>query len=137
MTALSTRIANITFTCRDPKRLADFWIAALGYVRHELPEEIYEQLRESGFDMTSRDAAIDPEGRGTRLFFVKGEKTPTTSIPIHLDIAFDDPDAAVERLLGLGATIKERKTQAVGPWTERFTVMQDPEGNSFCVQGTG
>ena len=95
-----------------------------------------DQLRESGFDMSSRDAAIDPEGGQPRLFFVKGEKTPTTAIPIHLDIAFDDPDAAVERLLELGATVKERKTQVVGPWTERFTVMQDPEGNSFCVQGT-
>jgi predicted enzyme related to lactoylglutathione lyase len=131
------RIANITFTCRDPRRLADFWIAALGYVRQELHPEILEQLRESGFDMTSRDAAVDPEGRQPRLFFIKGEKTPTTAIPIHLDIGFDDPDAAVDRLLALGATVKERKTQTVGPWTDRFTVMQDPEGNSFCVQGVG
>jgi predicted enzyme related to lactoylglutathione lyase len=131
------RIANITFTCRDPNRLADFWIAALGYVRQELPPEILEQLRESGFDMTSRDAAVDPEGRQPRLFFIKGEKTPTTAIPIHLDIGFDDPDAAVDRLIALGATVKERKTQTVGPWTDRFTVMQDPEGNSFCVQGVG
>ena len=131
------RIANITFTCRDPKRLADFWVAALEYVRHELPEEVLEELRTSGFDMSSRDAAIDPEGRQPRLFFVKGEKTPTTSIPIHLDVAFEDPDAAVERLIGLGATVKERKTETVGPWTERFTVMQDPEGNSFCVQRAG
>ena len=131
------RIANITFTCRDPKRLADFWVAALGYVRQELPPEIVQQLRDSGVDMTSRDAAIDPEGRQPRLFFIKGEKTPTTAIPIHLDVAFDDPDAAVDRLLELGATVKERKTQVVGPWTEQFTVMQDPEGNSFCVQGMG
>ena len=131
------RIANITFTCREPKRVADFWIAALGYVRQELPEEVLDQLRESGFDMTSRDAAIDPEGKQPRLFFIKGEKTPTTSIPIHLDVAFEDPDAAVERLIGLGATVKERKTETVGPWTERFTVMQDPEGNSFCVQRAG
>jgi predicted enzyme related to lactoylglutathione lyase len=131
------RIANITFTCREPKRVADFWIAALGYVRQELPEEVLDQLRESGFDMTSRDAAIDPEGKQPRLFFIKGEKTPTTSIPIHLDVAFEDPDAAVERLIELGATVKERKTETVGPWTERFTVMQDPEGNSFCVQRAG
>ena len=131
------RIANITFTCREPKRVADFWIAALGYVRQELPEEVLDQLRESGFDMTSRDAAIDPEGKQPRLFFIKGEKTPTTSIPIHLDVAFEDADASVERLVELGATVKERKTEVVGPWTERFTVMQDPEGNSFCVQRAG
>jgi len=134
---MMARIANITFTCREPKRVADFWIAALGYVRQELPEEVLDQLRESGFDMTSRDAAIDPEGKQPRLFFIKGEKTPTTSIPIHLDVAFEDPDAAVERLIELGATVKERKTETVGPWTERFTVMQDPEGNSFCVQRAG
>jgi uncharacterized glyoxalase superfamily protein PhnB len=131
------KIANITFACRDPKSLSDFWAAALEYEKQLLPDEVMEQLRESGFDMTSRDACIDPNGVGPRLFFIKKEKTPTTSIPIHLDISFDDPNAAVARLLELGATIKERKTEQIGPWTDTFTVMQDPEGNSFCVQGAG
>jgi hypothetical protein len=28
-------LANITFACQDPSRLADFWAAALGYVKQE------------------------------------------------------------------------------------------------------
>ena len=129
-------IANITFACRDPQRLAAFWAAALGYERQELPDDVLRELRESGFDMTSRDACVDPAGVGPRLFFLKREKTETESIPIHLDIAFDDPDAAVGRLLELGATIKERRSETLaGQWHQQWVVMQDPEGNSFCVQG--
>jgi hypothetical protein len=34
----------------------------------------------------------------------------------------------------LGAREVEAKTRTVGPYTERWTVMKDPEDNGFCVQ---
>ena len=39
-------------------------------------------------------------------------------------------DAEVERLMGLGAT----KLRAYDENGELWTVMQDPEGNEFCIQ---
>jgi predicted enzyme related to lactoylglutathione lyase len=39
-------------------------------------------------------------------------------------------DAEVERLRGLGG----RVVRPVEEWGEYWVVMQDPEGNEFCVQ---
>jgi hypothetical protein len=128
------RIANITFTCADPGRLARFWAETLGYEMQEAPPEFMEAWLAAGRDPDGAAAIVDPEGRGPRLFFNKGEKTPTTSIPIHLDVRAPDREAEVERLVGLGAVVVETRTRTTGPWTETWTVMRDPEGNGFCVQ---
>jgi hypothetical protein len=48
------RIANVTFACADPGRLAEFWAAVLDYEVQVLPEEILRQLRDAGVDMNSR-----------------------------------------------------------------------------------
>jgi hypothetical protein len=79
-------LGNITFACEDPDRLADFWAAALGYVKQEAPPEFMEAWLAAGRDPNGAAAIVDPEGKGPRLFFEKKPKTPTTSIPIHLDL---------------------------------------------------
>ena len=109
-------LGNLTFAAADPAALAEFWAAALGY------------------EVQNRAAAIDPRGEGPRLLFNKREKTPTIEIPIHLDVNVVDPDAEVQRLLGLGAKLVVRTTIAIGDFSEGWTVMRDPEGNGFCVQ---
>jgi hypothetical protein len=57
----------------------------------------------AGRDLNAAAAIVDPEGKGPRLFFEKKPKTPTTSIPIHLDLNASDREAGVQRLVGLGA----------------------------------
>jgi predicted enzyme related to lactoylglutathione lyase len=128
------RIGNITFACEDPDRLADFWAAALGYVKQDAPPEFMEAWLEAGRDPNGAAACIDPSGTGPRLYFQKKRKTPTEVASIHLDLNVEDREAEVERLVGLGATVVETKTQTTGPYTEEWTVMRDPEGNGFCVQ---
>ena len=128
------RIANVTFACADPGRLAGFWAAVLDYEVQALSEEVLQQLRAAGVDMSSRAACVDPTGRGPRLFFIKKEKTPTMSIPIHLDVAVEDVESAVARFEALGGWVKERKQETIGPFTHDLVVMADPEGNGFCVQ---
>jgi predicted enzyme related to lactoylglutathione lyase len=128
------RISNITFTCTDPERLCEFWVGALGYAAQEAPPGFIELWIAAGRDPNGAAAAVDPEGVGPRLFFNKGDKTATASIPIHLDLAADDREAEVARLVGLGATVVETKTRTTGEWVETWTVMRDPEGNGFCVQ---
>ena len=127
-------LGNITFACEDPDRLAGFWAAALGYVKQEAPPEFMEAWLAAGRDPNGAAAIVDPEGRGPRLFFEKKPKTPTTSIPIHLDLNASDREAEVERLVGLGAREVETKTRTTGPYVETWTVMKDPEGNGFCVE---
>jgi hypothetical protein len=127
-------LGNITFACENPDLLADFWAAALGYVKQEAPPEFMEAWLAAGRDPNGAAAIVDPEGKGPRLFFEKKPKTPTTSIPIHLDLKAPNKDAEVQRLVGLGARKVETKTRTTGPYTETWTVMKDPEDNGFCVQ---
>jgi predicted enzyme related to lactoylglutathione lyase len=127
-------IANITFAADDPRRVADFWIAALGYVRQEVPQEFIDAWIAAGREPDAADAAIDPEERGPRLFFQRMERDASAPMAMHLDLHAEDPDAEVSRLEALGATVVQRKERVTGDWTERWTVMADPEGNRFCVQ---
>lgn len=127
-------IGNVTFACENPADLAEFWAAALEYEVQEAPPGLLEAIETEGRDLNAAAAAIDPDGRGPRLFFKKLPKTVPDQLPIHLDLNCADHAAEVERLRGLGATVVETKTETTGPYTETWTVMRDPEGNGFCVQ---
>jgi predicted enzyme related to lactoylglutathione lyase len=113
---------HITFACDDPRRVAEFWAAMLGYE----PEQL------AGSESW---AASDPRGEGPGLLFNRMAKSPTIELPIHLDVNVPDRETEVARLLGLGAHLVVTKTHSIGSLDETFTVMRDPEGNGFCVQG--
>jgi predicted enzyme related to lactoylglutathione lyase len=131
-------IGNITFACAEPVQLAEFWAAVLGYAPVEVPADVeaaFEAAIERGeVDPTGWAMLVHPEGVGPRLLFQRRSKTATESIPIHLDLNADDPEGEVERLLTLGATVVEKKTETTAGFTQAWTVMRDPEGNGFCVQ---
>jgi predicted enzyme related to lactoylglutathione lyase len=48
---------------------------------------------------------------------------------MHVDLASAGTEAEIERLVGLGATMVERREGNGTSWT----VMLDPEGNEFCI----
>jgi hypothetical protein len=87
-------------------------------------------------------ALVDPEGVMPRLFFQRVPEPKTAKNRVHLDVgvsggpevAHDDRrpkvDAAVERLVGLGATMVRANHEV----DEYWVVMRDPEGNEFCLQ---
>ena len=114
------RLNHISFACADPRAVAEFWAAALGY--------------ENGPSGESW-AAADPRGEGPELFFNRMEKSPTIELPIHVDVNVPDREAEVRRLLELGARLVGTKTEEIGESKETWTVLRDPEGNGFCVQG--
>jgi predicted enzyme related to lactoylglutathione lyase len=51
---------------------------------------------------------------------------------MHVDMAAADLQAEVARLVELGAT----RVADMNEWGYEWTVMQDPEGNEFCVAQT-
>ena len=69
------------------------------------------------------------------LVFRAAAKTPTIEAPIHLDVNTPEPEAELGRLLGLGARLVMRKRVQIGPIEEAWSVLRDPEGNGFCLQG--
>jgi predicted enzyme related to lactoylglutathione lyase len=114
------RLNHITFACEDPRAVAEFWAAVLGYEAGPRDESW---------------AASDRRGGGPELFFNRMAKSPTIELPIHVDVNVPDREAEVQRLLALGARLVATKTQEIGELRETWTVLRDPEGNGFCVQG--
>ena len=52
---------------------------------------------------------------------------------VHVDLVAPDRAAEIERLIGLGAS----RVRDVEEYGMQWTVLQDPEGNEFCVaEGT-
>ena len=75
----------------------------------------------------------DPETDAPGVLFKRMAKGSTEDIPIHLDLATDDRRATVDRFVDLGASVVETKRERFGDRVEVWTVMEDPEGNGFCV----
>ena len=139
---------QVSFDAADPQRLAAFWREALGY-QDQPPPEGYASWEdwaravgipeETWGDMA---ALVDPEGVRPRVLIQRVPEPKTAKNRVHLDlnvsgdreVAFEDRrpkvDAAVERLIGLGAT----KVRAYDEPDQYWVVMQDPEGNEFCLQ---
>jgi Glyoxalase-like domain len=139
---------QVTFDCADPDRLATFWETALGYKKQDPPAGYAtwpEFLAAQGVPEDQWNAAsaiVDPAGIGPRIYFQQVPEPKTVKNRVHLDVNVgggrDTPDderrgrvnAAVERLLGAGAT----RLRACAEHGEYWVVMQDPEGNEFCLQ---
>ena len=150
-----SRHVQVTFDADDPRALSTFWRDVLGYVHPgppgvDLPEgadplaawdEFLERAGVPQDEWNSASALEDPEGHGPRLYFQRVPEDKVAKNRVHLDVfvevARDAPDderhaaqdAEVARLVGLGAT----KLEEVLDMGFRHVVLQDPEGNEFCV----
>ena len=140
-----THRIQIVFQTPQPRRLAEFWRTALGYVTEPPPDghESWELFAaETGIDLGDNDidSAIDPDGHGPRFLFERVDE-PTFGNALHLDINVtrrNEPPAtargAIDRKAGelqtLGAV-----TQRIVDTADRYWVeMTDPDGNWFCIQ---
>jgi hypothetical protein len=141
------REVQVTVDCADPGRLAEFWAEALGYVVQPPPEpfESWDAALEAWGvppeHRNDRSAAVDPGGAGPRLFFQKVPEGKTVKNRLHLDVRAAPGlegeqrmralEQEADRLVALGAT----RLQRFEP--DRIDaghlVMQDPEGNEFCL----
>jgi predicted enzyme related to lactoylglutathione lyase len=118
-------VHNVVIDCANPVLLADFWADALGYTKETWNDQ-------------DGAAVFDPEMRRVRLLFmpVPGPKPSKNRLHLDLQPLSSDMESEVERLTKLGASVVENVNLTSGAWTGRWTILQDPEGNEFCV-GTG
>lgn len=107
---MTTDIAAITFSCKDPLKVAEFWAHVVG--RH------VAATADSGSAAVLADIP---------MYFRRSEPDATVENNIHLDLSTDNLDADATRLRELGAT-EVRRHQ----WhsTESITFL-DIEGNRF------
>jgi len=111
------RIGSVVVDCDDFPRMMAFWQEALGYAPRRPPTP--------GDDFVILG---DPAGRGPNVS-IDGMKPYRGRL--HLDLYTNDPEGEVERLLRLGARIfRPREPE------DDFVVLEDPEGNLFCVVDT-
>ncbi|MGB2710978.1 MAG: VOC family protein [Conexibacter sp.] len=113
---MPVEIQTINVKCFDPDRVARFWLNFLGY--------------EVAANHTASIQTTDPTGHGPAILFApwNAEDIPEKS-RMHFDIRPDDQDQAVARALRLGARQVEDARETGKSWV----VMQDPEGNAFCI----
>ena len=118
---MACRFSELVIDCRDPEALAAFWAAVLDYrVLGRDDDGAVEIGPEAGF------GGVAP----TLVFAPVADPTPG-KVRLHIDVNATDreQDAELERLLGLGA-----KPADVGQTGEEsWHVLQDPEGNQFCL----
>jgi catechol 2,3-dioxygenase-like lactoylglutathione lyase family enzyme len=138
---------QVTFDAADPPALAAFWGETLGYKEEDPPEgfdsweawAVANDLpREEWDNYASR---VDPDGVGPRLFFQRVPEPKTAKNRVHLDLAVGGGRStpleerrhrvadAVERAVAAGAT----RVKAYHEPGQHWVVMQDPEGNEFCL----
>ena len=105
----------------DVQRAAEFWSAALGYT-----------LREDGYGGWA-NVLVPPDEAGTAIALQLSQTRPQTHPRLHFDLHVADAgeqQAEAARLISLGARRVDWDSYPEDP---DFVVLEDPEGNRFCV----
>jgi hypothetical protein len=110
----------VVIDCNDFEAMWRFWAAALGYEPKYPVEDDWVIL-------------ADPQERGVQVSFQLVPEPRAGKNRLHLDLYTREPAAEVERLVGLGARRQEPQPEGA----EDFVVLEDPEGNLFCVVDAG
>ena len=115
------RLAATTLSSPDPRRLAAFYAALLGWPTREA---------EDGWV-----ALTAPDGGAALSFHDEPGYEPPTwptepgrqQMQVHLDVEVDDLEPAVARAVELGATVAGFQPQ------DDVVVCLDPDGHPFCL----
>lgn len=117
---MACRISELVLECRDPEMLARFWCEVLDFVVLDRDGGAVEIGPRRGFGGPQPTIILSPDPAPAPA---KGR--------LHLDVNATDrhQDAELERLLALGA----RPADVGQTGDESWHVLQDPEGNPFCL----
>jgi catechol 2,3-dioxygenase-like lactoylglutathione lyase family enzyme len=109
----------------DVQRAAEFWKAALGYT-----------LREDGYGGWAK-VLMPPGGAGTAIALQLSQTPPQAHPRLHFDLHAADiseQESEADRLVSLGA---RRVDWDSFPEDPDFIVLEDPDGNRFCIVDLG
>jgi hypothetical protein len=114
---MTSRIAAISIEAVDPRRVAEFWGAVLGWEIHHL-------------DSTGADIG-PPDGSWPTMEIGRVPGKKMVKNRLHLDLRADGSTQSdeVRRLLALGAQRVDVGQTSEATWV----VLADPEGNEFCL----
>jgi predicted enzyme related to lactoylglutathione lyase len=107
-------VDEVVIDCHEPRQLAQFWAAVLGG------------------EVGERDADwcyIFPPG-WSQLSFQRVPESKTVKNRLHIDVAVQDLAAATEQATRIGA---RRIGEVRHTLSGSFQVLEDPEGNEWCL----
>ncbi|GAA3127679.1 VOC family protein [Streptosporangium carneum] len=114
------RMRSVVLDCADPRALADFYSAVLGWEVTSVED----------------DWVVVTDGRPERLCFQLAENyqpprwpDPEKPQQFHLDLTVDDLAKAEAAVLALGAVKHEHQPSE----DDSFRVFLDPAGHPFCL----
>ncbi|WES63530.1 VOC family protein [Microbacter sp. GSS18] len=110
-------VGAIVIRVDDLERQLAFWTSALDYVVREPRGDDFALLKPRS-------------GSGPNVSLDAAPAERVLPPRIHLDLYAEDHDAEVARLLRLGAARVEWSRM---PPDADYVIMEDPEGNRFCV----
>lgn len=116
---MTAKVGNVAFDCDDVLKVANFWSAVLD---RPLDNGASAEFASIG--------GSDGQRHEPAWYFEKVPEPKQAKNRLHLDLVDPDP-AAVDKLVQLGATVIAKHTLPGA--NHRWTVMQDPEGNEFCI----
>jgi hypothetical protein len=124
---MTSKFTELAIDCAEPRSLAQFWCAVLGY-------EVQDEEEDGAVLIGS---PLVPEGRNRpgpvppTLTFARVPEGKTVKNRLHLDLNPTDTDqeAEVRRVLELGA----RPADVGQTGDESWVTLADPEGNEFCI----
>jgi predicted enzyme related to lactoylglutathione lyase len=115
---MTSVVQNIFFDCADAYELARFWSGVTGNPVH--PDD----------GPGSPEVTVEMDN-GVALYFGQVPEPKTVKNRVHVCLKPDiSRDEEVERLLALGATMQHDRRNPDGTG---WAVLEDPEGNEFCV----
>jgi predicted enzyme related to lactoylglutathione lyase len=120
MFGMVSSVHNVSFDAVDAYGLAQFWSQVVGKPVHDVDKP------------GDPEVAVDM-GDGSNLFFQQVPEGKTIKNRMHVCLRPDHGtrDEEVARLEGIGAKVFDDRRNPDGTG---WVVMQDPEGNEFCVE---
>jgi predicted enzyme related to lactoylglutathione lyase len=109
----------ITIDCEDPDSLADFWVAMLGT----------KEASREGDPVQYID--LEPAAGAPTIRLQRVPEAKTVKNRVHIDLMVEDIDDATRKVEDLGAM--RRPDGDFDEYGVGWRVMQDPEGNEFCL----
>ena len=110
------RRLGLVLDCLDPQALAPFWAAALGY--------------DVIADVDNYVMLLPANKPGPKLLLQRVPEQKSTKNRVHFDVETADIEAMANELESLGA---KRVSSTQSEHGSQWIVMNDPEGNEFCV----
>lgn len=122
---MTLKVLTVVIDCADPRRQADFWAGVLlCEARQRNPDEYL---------------VSDPAGKAFPLYFMKVPEPKVGKNRFHLDLVTDGSmSEEVDRLVKLGARVIDVRQDDLETHDnpDTWTVLEDLEGNVFCVSSS-